>query len=45
MYFYGFLTEVEFYELIVRLTNEVYHQSLVIEGDDSEAGVDDVAEE
>lgn len=45
LYFYGFLTEVEFYELIVRLTNEVYHQSLAIESDDGEAGVEDVAEE
>ena len=44
MYFYGFLTELEFYELIVRLTNEVYHQSLVIEGGEGEA-VDAATEE
>ena len=30
MYFYSYLTEVEFYEFIVRVADEVYHRSYAV---------------
>ena len=42
LYFYGFLTEVEFYELVARLANEVYHSSFALESGDGEASIDEL---